>query len=110
MKPSKHTTQSPYTCAFEDEPWGQRERITSRSGAKNSFKYVLTKAYSIISVDGSSIEEGISSCEWQPYVANNGHLFVFVVTDVEHGNCKSLRKEVGVQGSADLFRIRINRW
>ena len=87
--------------AFEDRPLTKEEVDLLVEVAQRTASSMYLQAYSIISVTDPALKKELAAVSGQPYVANNGHLFVFVVDQRRNTEiAKALGQEVGVQGSA----------
>ena len=90
--------------AFKDQPLTKEEVDLLVEVAQRTASSMYMQAYSIISVTDPELKKELAAVSGQPYVANNGHLFVFVVDQRRNTEiAKALGQEVGVQGSADRF-------
>ncbi len=65
--------------AFEDKPLTKEEVDLLVEVAQRTASSMYMQAYSIISVTDPELKKELAAVSGQPYVANNGHLFVFVV-------------------------------
>jgi len=65
--------------AFEDKPLTKEEVNLLVEVAQRTASSMYLQAYSIISVTDPALKKELAAVSGQPYVANNGHLFVFVV-------------------------------
>ena len=65
--------------AFEEKPLTKEEVDLLVEVAQRTASSMYMQAYSIISVTDPELKKELAAVSGQPYVANNGHLFVFVV-------------------------------
>ena len=86
--------------AFKEQELTKEEVELLVDVARHTATSKFMQAYSIISITDPTLKAAFAAISKQPYVENNGHLFLFVVD--YHRNVQ-LTKAQELQGTADYF-------
>ena len=90
--------------AFKDQELTKEEVELLVDVARHTATSKFMQAYSIISITDPTLKAAFAAISKQPYVENNGHLFLFVVD--YHRNVqltKAQDRPAKLQGTADYF-------
>lgn len=90
--------------AFKDQALTQEEVELLVDVAQHTTTSNFLQGYSIISITDPTLKQEFARISNQPYVANNGHLFLFIVDQYRNTQItQAQNRPANVQGTADRF-------
>lgn len=90
--------------SFKDQPLKKEELELLIDVARNGPTSNFQQQYSIISITDPAIKQALTNIGGQDYIANNGHLFLFVVDqNRNHQICKAQGVETNYSGYTEKF-------
>lgn len=90
--------------AFKDQALTQEEVELLVDVAQHAATSNFLQGYSIISITDPTLKQEFALISKQPYVANNGHLFLFIVDQYRNTQItQAQNRPANVQGTTDRF-------